>query len=74
LRRYGSLRIYSDGEKLFEAGKVGPGMFVVLSGLVAITQRDGLGHVTPIAEQGAGAPAFVEWHEPDEARVSRPDL
>ena len=20
------------------------------------------------------APAFVEWHEPDEARVSRPDL
>ena len=54
LRRYGSLRKYSDGEKLFEAGKVGPGMFVVLSGLVAITQRDGLGHVTPIAEQGAG--------------------
>ena len=29
-------------------------MFVVLSGLVAITQRDGLGHVTPIAEQGMG--------------------
>ena len=54
VRRYGSLRKYSDGEKLFEAGKVGPGMFVVLSGLVAITQRDGLGHVTPIAEQGAG--------------------
>jgi thioredoxin reductase (NADPH) len=54
LRRYGSLRKYSDGEKLFEAGKVGPGMFVVLSGQVAITQRDGLGHVTPIAERGAG--------------------
>jgi thioredoxin reductase (NADPH) len=53
LRRYGSLRRYSDGEKLFEAGKIGPGMFVVLSGLVAITQRDGLGHVSPIAEQGA---------------------
>jgi thioredoxin reductase (NADPH) len=53
LRRYGSLRKYSDGEKLFEAGKIGPGMFVVLSGLVAITQRDGLGHVSPIAEQGA---------------------
>ncbi len=54
MRRYGSLRKYSDGEKLFEAGKVGPGMFIVLSGFVAITQRDGLGHVTPIAEQGAG--------------------
>src|SRR5271168_4535456 len=54
LRRYGSLRKYSDGEKLFEAGKISPGMFVVLKGLVALTQRDGLGHVTPIAEQGAG--------------------
>jgi len=54
LRRYGSLRRYSDGEKLFEAGKISPGMFVVLKGLVAITQRDGLGHLTPIAEQGEG--------------------
>jgi thioredoxin reductase (NADPH) len=54
LRRYGSLRKYSDGEKLFEAGKVSPGMFVVLKGLVALTERDGLGHLTPIAEQGEG--------------------
>ena len=54
LRRYGSIRKYSDGEKLFEAGKVSPGMFVVLKGLVALTQRDGLGHVTPIVEQGEG--------------------
>jgi thioredoxin reductase (NADPH) len=54
LRRFGALRRYSDGEKLFEIGKVGPGMFIVLSGLVAIAQRDGLGHVTPIIEQGAG--------------------
>jgi len=54
LRRYGSLRKYSHGEKLFEAGKVSPGMFVVLRGQVALTQRDGLGHLTPIAAQGAG--------------------
>jgi thioredoxin reductase (NADPH) len=54
LRRYGSLRRYSDGEKLFEAGKISPGMIVVLKGLVAITQRDGLGHLTPIAERGEG--------------------
>ena len=54
LRRYGSIRKYSDGEKLFEAGKVSPGMFVVLKGQVALTQRDGLGHLTPIAEQGEG--------------------
>ena len=29
-------------------------MFVVLAGTVAITQRDGLGHVTPIIDQGPG--------------------
>ena len=54
MRRFAELRSYKDGEALFETGKVGPGMFVVLSGHVAITQRDGLGHVTPIIDQGPG--------------------
>ncbi len=54
LRRYGSPRKYRDGERLFETGKVAPGMFVVLSGAVAINERDGLGHVTPLVEQAAG--------------------
>ena len=54
LRRYGSLRKYSDGEKLFEAGKLSPGMFVVLKGVLSVVQRDGLGHVNPIVEQGPG--------------------
>jgi thioredoxin reductase (NADPH) len=54
LRRFGSLRKYASGEKLYETGQPAPGMFVVLSGTVAITQRDGLGHVAPLAEQSAG--------------------
>src|SRR5258705_10632193 len=54
MRRFGELRTYKDGEALFETGKPGPGMFVLLSGTVAITQRDGLGHVTPIIDQGPG--------------------
>ena len=54
MRRFGELRSYRDGEALFETGKVGPGMFVMLSGHVAITQRDGLGHVTPVIDQGPG--------------------
>jgi thioredoxin reductase (NADPH) len=54
LRRFGEVRAYKHGERLFETGKPGPGMFVVLSGHVAITQRDGLGHVTPIIDQGPG--------------------
>ncbi len=54
MRRFGEIRRYQDGEMLFESGKPGPGMFVVLSGHVAITQRDGLGHVTPVIDQGPG--------------------
>src|SRR4051812_21998178 len=54
MRRFGELRHYKDGEKLFETGKPGPGMFVILSGHVAITQRDGLGHVTPVIDQRPG--------------------
>jgi thioredoxin reductase (NADPH) len=54
MRRFGEVRHYSDGDLLFETGKPGPGMFVILSGHVAITQRDGLGHVTPVIDQGPG--------------------
>src|SRR5712671_6186925 len=54
MRRFGEMRHYKDGERLFETGKPGPGMFVLLSGHVAITQRDGLGHVTPVIDQGPG--------------------
>src|SRR6202167_3244033 len=54
IRRFDNPRHYKDGERLFETGKPGPGMFVLLSGHVAIAQRDGLGHVTPIIDQGPG--------------------
>src|SRR3979409_1550543 len=54
MRRFGEVRSYTHGEKLFETGKPGPGMFVILSGHVAITQRDGFGHVTPVIDQGPG--------------------
>jgi thioredoxin reductase (NADPH) len=54
MRRFGDIVRYKDGDKLFETGKPGPGMFVLLSGHVAITQRDGLGHITPVIDQGPG--------------------
>src|SRR5438552_11487410 len=54
MRRFGEVRSYKDRERLFETGKPGPGMFVILSGHVAISQRDGLGHVTPVIDQGPG--------------------
>jgi thioredoxin reductase (NADPH) len=54
MRRFGETASYKDGELLFETGKPGPGMFVLLSGHVTITQRDGMGHVTPVIDQGPG--------------------
>jgi thioredoxin reductase (NADPH) len=73
MRRFGELKSYKSGDRLFETGKPAPGMFVVLSGHVTITERDGLGHVTPIVDRGAGQflgetgqlsgrPALVDGH------------
>src|SRR5437899_2577528 len=52
--RFGSPRRYARGERLIAAGEPIPGMFVVLKGTVALSQRDGLGHVTPLWTRGRG--------------------
>ena len=52
--RFGRILHFDAGAQLFAAGKPGPGMFVVLKGVVAISQRDGLGHGVSIARQGPG--------------------
>jgi len=68
---FGDRRRWHDGDALFEAGKPGPGMFVLLSGRVAVTRRDGLGNDLPVALEGPGEflaevgqlsakPAFVD--------------
>lgn len=54
LRRFGEVRRYAAGEQLFQTGQPSPGMFVIVSGAVAISRRDGLGHVVPITELGPG--------------------
>jgi thioredoxin reductase (NADPH) len=54
MRRFGSLRHYPDGARLYAAGDRTPGMLVVLKGTVTVSQRDGLGHVAPIVRQGPG--------------------
>ena len=52
LRRFGSVRRYRDREPLFKTGDLDRGMFVVISGHVTITQRDGLGHQQPAQRLG----------------------
>ncbi|HEY9066865.1 MAG TPA: cyclic nucleotide-binding domain-containing protein, partial [Burkholderiaceae bacterium] len=54
ISRFGTVQRYPCGTRLFAAGQPGPGMFVVLKGIVAISQRDGLGHVVPIVREGPG--------------------
>jgi thioredoxin reductase (NADPH) len=80
IRHFGEERDYRHGEALFVAGEPGPGMFVVLSGLVVISHRDGIGHRVPVVEQGpgqflgeagqlSGRVALVDGHAEGEVRA-----
>lgn len=48
LRRFGDVRSYAPGDYLVHAGETGLGMFVILSGRVSVSRRDGLGHDLPM--------------------------
>jgi thioredoxin reductase (NADPH) len=52
--RFGTVRHYVQGDRLFAAGEPSLGMFVVLKGHVSVSQRDGLGHVVPITTYARG--------------------
>ncbi|MEO7009071.1 MAG: FAD-dependent oxidoreductase, partial [Caldimonas sp.] len=54
IRRFGTVQRYPRGARLVAVGDPGRGMYVVLNGVVAVNQRDGLGHVVPILKQGRG--------------------
>jgi thioredoxin reductase (NADPH) len=73
VRRFGTERSYADGEFLFRAGQPSPGTFIIITGHVAITQRDSHGRIIPIIEQGpnqflgeaaqlSNRPALVDGH------------
>ena len=55
LTRFGEKRSFGAGEFLVQTGEPGHGMFVILKGEVAITQRDGLGRPQPVVMHGAGS-------------------
>ena len=78
--RFGAVQRYERGARLVVAGEHGPGMFVVLQGEVTISQRDGLGRVTPIVTeqrgqfvgevaQLSGGPALVDAHADEDVEV-----
>ena len=85
LRRFGELRSYAPGEALAKVGDVAPGMIIILSGHVDITQTDPAGRRSLIVTHGpgsfmgelaqlAGRPALVDAtaNDPVEAIVIPP--
>ena len=71
MRRFGTVRRYADGERLYETGKPSPGMYVVLSGAIRAMRRDGIAHESLLIEQVrgqfsaevgqlSGRPAFID--------------
>ncbi|RAZ90070.1 thioredoxin reductase [Mesorhizobium hawassense] len=54
MRRFGDARAYAAGEHIVTAGTVSPGLILILSGKVDITQAGGLGPREAIVSHGAG--------------------
>jgi thioredoxin reductase (NADPH) len=52
LRRFGERRAFRAGERLVATGDVSPGMFVIVSGEVDLSQHSVLGHDQPIVTYG----------------------
>ncbi|MER8575925.1 FAD-dependent oxidoreductase [Mesorhizobium sp. M1338] len=55
MRRFGEASTYAAGEPIIKAGDVAPGLIVVLSGKVDITQDGGLGRRETIVTHGPGS-------------------
>src|SRR5438105_15705330 len=84
LRRFGEAKSYATGERIVKAGEVAPGVIVILSGRVEVTQSSGLGRRETIITHEPGQflgelaqlsarPALVDAEalEPVEAIVIR---
>ncbi|NUS20868.1 MAG: FAD-dependent oxidoreductase [Mesorhizobium sp.] len=54
MRRFGEAHAYAAGEHIVTAGAVSPGLILILSGKVDITQAGGLGQRETIVSHGAG--------------------
>jgi thioredoxin reductase (NADPH) len=55
MRRFGESRTFGTGDRLLETGEISPGLFVILSGEIAVTQHSPLGRDQPIVTHGPGS-------------------
>jgi thioredoxin reductase (NADPH) len=54
MRGFGDVRSFAAGERLTTAGQVAPGLFIILTGRVAVAEHDHLGAQEHIATHGQG--------------------
>jgi thioredoxin reductase (NADPH) len=54
VRRFGNVRSFAAGESLWTVGQVAPGLMVILTGKVAVTELDQFDNHKPIAVHGPG--------------------
>ena len=54
VRRFGNVRSFAAGELLWTVGQVAPGLMVILTGKVAVTERDQFDNHKPIGVHGPG--------------------
>jgi thioredoxin reductase (NADPH) len=86
VRRFGEVRSFAAGESLGIIGQITPGLIVILSGKVAVTERDHFDNHQPIVTHGpgnflgelaqlAGRPALVQAtaEEPVKALIIPPE-
>ena len=80
VRRFGKVRAYRAGEALVQVGHVGPGLTIILTGQVDVTQHDESGRRRHIVTHGpgsfmgelaqlAGRPALVNAHAQEEVEA-----
>src|SRR5947209_15320706 len=55
VRRFGKVRAYRAGEALVQVGHVGPGLTIILTGRVDVTQHDESGRRRHIVTHGPGS-------------------
>src|SRR5271166_5673745 len=86
VRKFGKVRSFAGGERLWTAGQVAPGLMVVLAGSIAVTQHDQFDNEEPIGilrpgnflgelAQLSGRPALVDAiaQEPVQALIIPPE-
>jgi CRP-like cAMP-binding protein len=69
-RRFGEAKSYASGERVVKAGEIAPGLIVILSGKVQVTQGRGSiyrklssrkGRVTSLVNSRSSPPALRSW-------------